>query len=153
MCIDCYRGMDNDRIIEQVTDAINQVELFGLDYFDIFNKTSVNFIFYICMDNDKDKGIKLLKYFYSYLKQKPIKYYIYIGFDEMYHPETIRNIIDWLETLDDNISQVEKYVLLSEQLRINENYYSRYNIYNFYYYIKHNILRLLKKRTQLYLTL
>ena len=61
-----------------------------------------------------------------YLKQKPIKYYIYIGFDEMYHPETIRNIIDWLETLDDNISQVEKYVLLSEQLIINENYYSRY---------------------------
>ena len=154
MCIDCYNSMDHDRIINQLDDTINQVETFGLDYFDIFNKTSVNFIFYICIFNDKEKGIKLLKYFHNYLKLKPIRYYIYKGYEEMYHPETIRNIIIWLETLDSNISKIEKYVLLVEQLKCDEKYskYSITQIRNLFYYIKHNFIRLLKKRKQLYLS-
>ena len=150
MCINCYRGMNDDKIIEQVNNAIDQINNYGLDYFDIFNKTSVNFLLYICISNDKADGIILLDLFYLYLKQKPIRYYIYKGYERMYHPETIENIILWLNTLDNNISQVEKYVLLSKLLKEDE-YYSRYTIYNFYYYIKHN-LRLLKRKTYLYLS-
>ena len=136
--------------------GIKDFEEQQFNYYDTFNTTSVNFLFYICLFNDKEKGLILLKHFYSYLQSKQICYYYCL--DYMFHPETIKNIIIWLDELDNNLSKDTKLKLLGEQLEINEKYYNKYNLYNLYYYIKHNVNRFLIKnrlyynKNQLYLS-
>jgi hypothetical protein len=159
MCITCYDNFTSDEILIQINKGLKDIEKKGFSYFDTFSKTSVNFLFYITMFNDKEKGIKILELYHIYLQTQPIYYnYMYKDLDNMYHPETIKNIIIWLNSIDINLSKNDKLILLSKQLKNYENYYNRYNLYNLYYHIKHNIFRFiinnrfLKNKNILYLS-
>lgn len=121
MCIKCAIGMSNETIKNQLEDVIEKKN------FDKLNTTGVKFILYACVGifgyESKEVGLKLIKMFIEWLKDKNFPYLPYTGIEEMYHYTVLTVLVEWCESSnfevcneDDENKRMELFNLLINKM-------------------------------------
>ncbi len=122
MCWACSKNMSEKQVLERLDFILK----FKNEEFELFNTTSVYFLFYCSLgmfgQNVIEPGLNILKHFINFVYTKPSFYLPKNGLEPMFHPLLIEKIYWWIfenKKKYDKINEIYEFII--NKLEENQN--------------------------------